>query len=204
MGFYEFAICVALKTKARAKWGPKPDPQLGTLKCHLLKQEHPLSQMHVLVKHTYDLCGDGNQCLILRVVSSFISCEKEGHVWQLLTLTHFKPFHTLILLLNQDKHLIKFTIISVSKTVLDWYEKLVHECQDQRDAEHICKCAALTSQSIDMTQALGMTLKLSDLHWSGHSYIHKKKTAETDFKVMQAIHALEQSYYRPGTQHHVW
>jgi hypothetical protein len=66
MNFYEFARCVTLKTKAKAKTkGGRKSPHLGTYEHHPLKEQHPLSEMHILIEHTNDLRGDGHSHLIL-------------------------------------------------------------------------------------------------------------------------------------------
>ena len=190
MNFYEFTFCVAIETQAKAKGAIKPDSWLGPLKCHLLKDEHPLSETHVLVEHTNDLHGDGGTHLVPRIVGSFIPQEKAGDKWALFTLAHFKPFSNTIFIVESgmtlDQAYKNFEFSPRSHFVMNNWEA-VHECQDERDAEQLCKQAALTSQSLAMTQALSTALPTDDVNVAAPM----KQPAKNDFKTLQTVQVLE-------------
>ena len=196
MNFYEFTRCVAIETQAKAKGALKPDAWLGTLKHHLLKDEHPLSETHVLVEHTNDLRGDGGTHLVPRIVGSFIPREKAGDKWALFTLAHFKPFSNAIPIVEPgmtlDQAYKNFEFSPRSRFVMNNWET-VHECQDERDAEWLHKRAALTSQSLAMTQALSTALPTDpdDIDVAAPM----KQSAKNDFKTLQIVQVLEQSQW---------
>ena len=195
MNFYEFARCVALETISSAKGALNPDPRLGTFKRHLLKDEHPLSETHVLVEHTNDERGDGNSPMIPRIVGSHIPREKSGCRWELFALAHFKPFGLSVPLVNPgmtvEQTYKNFKFSPRSHFVMNNWEA-VHECQDERDAERLRKRAALTSQSMAMTHAINNTMNPADPDEVDISPTVSRST-EAEFKIMQTIRTLEQS-----------
>ena len=195
MNFHQFAQCVALETITRRKGALKPDPHLGTLKCHLLKEEHPLSETHVLVEHTNDERGDGSSQLVPRAVGTYIPRERHGKRWKLFALAHFKPFSNVIPFIQPGmtlEHTFKnFTFSPHRREIMDNWE-VVHECQDKRDAERLWKRAALTAQSLTLTKSLSKALNLLDADEVDVSP-KNNRSAVTKFKILQTIRILEQS-----------
>ena len=71
--FYDFVRNVRIETKARGK-RTKNTHELGILKCHILKDEHPLSKTHILIEHINNSCGDSTNEYIPHIVGC--SCRK--------------------------------------------------------------------------------------------------------------------------------
>jgi len=188
---------MALETISSAKGALNPDPRLGTFKRHLLKDEHPLSETHVLVEHTNDERGDGNSPMIPRIMGSHIPREKSGCRWELFALAHFKPFGPSVPLVNPgmtvEQTYKNFKFSPRSRFVMNNWEA-VHECQDERDAERLRKRAALTSQSMAMTHAINNTMNPADPDEVDVSPTISRST-EAEFKIMQTIRTLEQSQW---------
>ena len=201
MNFYQFARCVALETMTRSGGALKTDARLGTLKRHLLKDEHPLSETHVLVEHTNDQRGDGSAPLVPRVVGTSIPREKTGKQWQLFALAHLKPFSNCVPFIEAGRTLEytfkKFPFSPRSREIMNNWES-VHECQDERDAERLRKRAALTAQSLVMTKSLNKVLNLPD---SEEVDVPPKinQSASAEFKILNTIRILEQSNWLTST-----
>ena len=146
--FYDFVRNVHIETKARDKRTKNThETQVGVLKRHILKDEHPLSATHILIEHTDYSCGDGINEYVPRIVGCSIPCKTNGDAWALFVLAHFKPFSASIPVLHPEDDLMTiFNVYSfsehASKVLQNW--DATHECEDKHDAERLRKQAQLT------------------------------------------------------------
>jgi len=197
MNFHEFARCIALENKNKVRISNLDNARLGTLTRHSLHADHPLAETHHLVEHTNEERGDCNTRLIPRVIGSSIPRKNTGRVWKLFALAHFKPFGPSDPFVMSgsciDDTYDKFAFTEQSKYVMNNWED-THECEDQRDAERLRKRAALTAESLAMTETINRSL--CDLEMEDIDVLPGKKTsAEQDFAVLQEIRLLEQSHW---------
>ena len=137
--FYDFVRNVRIETKARDKrMKNMHETRLGVLKCHILKDEHPLSKTHILIEHTNNSCGDGTNEYVLRMVGCSIPRKTNADAWALFALAHFKPFSaTDPVFQPKDDLMTIFNTYSFSehanKVLQNW--DAIHECEDECDAE---------------------------------------------------------------------
>lgn len=135
--FYDFVRNVRIETKARGK-RTKNTHELGILKCHILKDAHPLSKTHILIEHTNNSCGDSTNEYIPRIVGCSIPRKTNTDTWALFALAHFKPFSaTDPVFQPKDDLMTIFNTYSFSehanKVLQSW--DMIHECEDEHDAE---------------------------------------------------------------------
>ena len=139
--FYDFVRKVRIETKAKDKRTKNThESRLGVLKRHNLKEEHPLSNTHILIEHTNELCGDGTNEYVPRIVGTSIPRKSNTDAWALFALAHFKPFNANQPLLQQNdciKTVFEHYNFSdkAQEILLNW--EAIHECEDERDAERL-------------------------------------------------------------------
>ena len=156
MAFYDFCRCVRLEKISTSQTKNTADTRLGVLRRHDLKQGHPLATTHRLVQHASEVRGEATNLLVPRVVGMSIP-RKSDKAYHMFALVHFIPFDIDDPLLRRGQ-----TATEVFKTaefsprhtqILDNWEA-IHECQDERDAEHMRKRTELARESRAMTRAL--------------------------------------------------
>ena len=156
MVFYDFCRCVKLERVSTSQTKNTADTRLGVLRRHDLKQGHPLAATHRLVEHTSELRGEGTNLLVPRVVGMSIP-RKSDKIYDTFALAHFVPFgidnpplhpgQTTTGVFNSNN------MSSRHVQILHNWE-VIHECQDERDAERMRKCTEQARESRTMTRAL--------------------------------------------------
>ena len=203
MNFYEFVRCITL-TKIR-QWNNEDITNKKIFsniqKKHKLLDNHPLRESHYLVEHTNEECGQTGKQFVPRIIGATIPREKTGLQWKIFILAHFKPFSFSDPLIRNGETIKNafdnFEFSSRSQQIMKNWED-THECEDKRDEERLRKRAALTTESIAMTNSL--LLNQSDPTTEAvedeiYPQALHKKSARNDFIVLQTIQVLQQSQW---------
>ena len=191
--FYDFVRNVRIETKARDKRTKNThETRVGVLKHHVLKDEHPLSKTHILIEHTDYSCGDGINEYVPRIVGCSIPRKTNGDAWALFALAHFKPFTASIpVLCPEDDIMAIFNTYSfsehASKVIQNW--DATHECEDERDAEHLRKQAQLTANGVNKVSIPNTRNDDND----NDIALGSTRNARQNFKINQYILLLQQA-----------
>lgn len=192
MCFYDFCRCTRLEAKSKSsKLKNTYETRIGVLRRHELKRPHPLADTHVLIEHTNNDRGDLQNELIPRVVGMSIPRDTSPN-WSKFALAHLKPFSVSAPLLTEnmtwDLEHATFQYTDEHKQIMmNW--NAVHECEDERDADRLCKHDAATAAS------KAMTLAVLDQDESDENYNIKTAGAQRNFHAQQFVSLLQQSGY---------
>ena len=190
INYFDFVQFFRLEKQKHLHHSKNGNPRLGTFRRYSLKEAHPLSKTHEIVEHTNVELGHGSQILVPHVVG--LSIPRPQHSsFHLFMLAHFKPFSSDFPLIEKNKTVQStfndFSFSEKSKLIMKNWEA-IYECEDERDADRLCKRAALAKESQALTRSMAFE--------NGDDLIDvssEQMTAKKDFEVNSILLKLLES-----------
>lgn len=195
MTFYDFCHCIRRESLNHRQPINTPETCLRVLQCHILHPLHLLHDTHILVQHTVSEHGKGINEKVPCVFGTFIPQQNAGLKYSIFALSHFCPFSHSNPLIPAGKSITdimknyKFSDDSLDS--LNNFEA-IHECEDQRDAEHLQKHAAFAAQSKSLTNALHLSVMPEDIDLVLDDR-NGSKSAQRDWCIQQTLLTYVQS-----------
>jgi hypothetical protein len=155
--------------------------------------------MHELVEHTNEDHGNGYHELVPWVVGMSIPHAMDAKAWGLFCLAHFKPFDASTSLIGVNEDVVdiykKYAFSDQSRRVMVNWE-VIHECEDERDADRLRKQALTTAES----KALSLSLSLAATEDADFLGILQNsiKQYEEDFRIQQIVLLMQQARWLAG------
>jgi hypothetical protein len=195
MSFYDFCHCVQVETiKSSPHVKNTHETHLGVYRRHELKVGHPDHETHKLQEHTNEQWEDGYREFIPWVVRCSIPCCFDATAWALFALAHFKPFSVIAPLLSCNETVSeayeKYTFSTHSHQVMSNWEA-IHECEDEQDANQLCRQASCTGESKALSRSLGLAMLMEDDVEVDMSCM-PSCCAEEDFAINQTVLLMQQ------------
>jgi hypothetical protein len=192
MNFYDFCRCVSLQSNNSKQPTNTPESQMDVLHRYAIVEPHPLAHTHHLIQHTNEKLGHGANEYVSRVIGTSIPRSNSGTKYKLFVLAHLKPFGFNNPLIPTSQHIDQvFQNFQFSpkgqQTMKNW--DAIHECEDARDAERLCKRAVMTAES----QAFSKALKNNDDIIDFDINTMRKNKSNKDFEISQWLLTLQQS-----------
>jgi hypothetical protein len=195
MNFFDFCCCIKLESKGKKLPTDTPESRLGVLHHHDLLPQHPLSETHHLKEHTNHAQGEASSELIPRVIGLSILRTTAGTKYALFVLAHLKPFSINCPLIPKgqtvDQVFENFHFTLNDKQLMKNWD-VIHECEDARDAERICKHAAMTSELKTFSDVLKNNGFISPDSIDFDVNASSSKKAKQDFEILKLIISLQQ------------
>ena len=196
--FYNFSRCVRLE-----KNHSQNHSIIVALPCYIIKAPHQLCQTHELVLYL-----NPNLNLLVpnisvpRVIGCSIPQPSSKKLYAEFMLAHFKPFSVEMPLVNVGETLEStyhnYCFDSFSCDIIANWEA-VHECEDEWNAERICKQAQLTKPSHLMKQTFKSVLEDD---WEIDIAESSKENSIKDLKLIMRLQLLENSNWFSQLQTH--
>lgn len=151
-----------------------------------LRHPHPWCETHEIQEHTDFDRGMNDNLLIPRVIGMSIP-RSNTDSYYVFALAHFKPFTSIATLLGSavsfKECYEQYIFPPESRRILNNWDA-IYECEDERDAERLRKRAALTKESMAMTNVLLSSFQDDD---ETEVTLSPIGTAQKDFRVNEVL-----------------